>query len=456
MTWNVRYRPLFALQIEHDAWLDLGHSELASLRSELREQRLSEYQLSNHLIIQPTPDCARMMHQHRLRIQENALGITVYAEVTADPNVPNQSIPVRPFEIGSSLRFALSAKNLSFHSAANVALDGRSQDRYYFSNSHEHQEGGALHLTRPVSAFDPSKNYLAGDLAVDQDVNPTILLEAIRDLAPAASPAASDWLQLPVASYQNGSNYAIGAQVFHAGKVFEAVSLGAHPSPPSPQWRELYQPEIRTGVTHADRIVVLGPEISLPITENLTFAKVIVFRADDSLLLSRPLYHESGDPLSAVALSLAAPSGFYRIEAEDAQGTALAGFPLEFYLDAEPSAGSPFALIEIFHQPGSHAFLNPQGHLLSPTFHVRFRKRHTHWRYTFHGDLSTLPPAQLGALVQENPGDVSRYVSPRPLPLTSGAIALARFGDATFLPNPDLSSTTREGDLLFSETYVHL
>jgi hypothetical protein len=144
------------------------------------------------------------------------------------------------------------------------------------------------------------------------------------------------------------------------------------------------------------------------------------------------------------------------LEVEDSIGTALPGFPLEFLLFPSAEAARPFGAIELHDRPGSHALFGPGGRLVDPVFHIRFRKRHTYWRYTFYGDLSDLPPAELGEMLQEDAADPSRYVSAAPLPLTAGLVPLRTFGEKTRLPNPPPGQVRRDGDKLFSDTHLHL
>ncbi len=456
MSWQVRYRLLFSLRIMHDAQLDFGKDEFGSVSQFVRDQRIKKYQISDSISLIPTAECQRLIERHQLRCRPTPFGLDIYASAVPDSNSPEEDLLVRPLESDAVFRFVLEVQNGNFLSAANVSLETALRESFYFSNSHQHREGNELHLTKPVPAFDPIKSYRAGDLVVDDEIAPTILLEATEDLAPAASPALAKWLKLP-APLHEAIAYKISDRIFHAGKVFEAISAGNHPLPPSPAWRELYTPQILTGVTSADRVIVLPRALQLPLAESLTFARVELFQADGALLQTFLLYHETGENLTSLDLDLSdLPVGFYRLEAKDSAGVMLAGFPLEFYL-AEPSVvASPFGVIEIFHQNNSSGFLDATGHLLSPNYYIRFRKRHSHWRYVFHGDISLFPPAQLGDLVQEDPADASRFITTAPLPLTSGSVLLRKFAGSISLPNPELSSATRDGNKIVSETFIHV
>jgi hypothetical protein len=457
MALRTTFAPLFHLRVFHEAKLDLGVVEWAALPSTLRAQRMSAYNLGDDLLILPTRDCLNLLKQHRLKLRHNPFGLTIYAEVIEDPDDPASVISAHPLEDSARLRFSLELANPSFPSAANLPLDGLTGRTLYLSNSHQHSASGELHLTRKLPVFDPAKSYRAGDLVVDNDANPSILLEATENLAPSPSPGNSDWLRLPASPFSAGNDYQIEDQVMHQGILYEAASSGTHPQPPSAEWTEVYRPSPQTGVGAADFVAFLGPGLGFKLSAGVKFAKAKLFDSDNQEIKSFTFYHETGEDLQDLLFDLGEfESGFYRIEAVDSSNAPLTGFPHSFYYDALNAARAPFGLVEIFNQPGTHAIIDGNGHLPAPIFHVRFRKRHTFWRYQFLGDLKGFPPADTGDLEQSDPGDDSKFVSNRPLPLTTGSISLQKFGDILRLPNPDIAAVKPEGSKLYSDNYIHI
>jgi len=457
MALEITYRPLFHLRIQHDAEMDLGPSEFDALSSNLQERRKEHYNIHDFLQITPTPDSHPLMVQHRMRLIQDPEGVTVYTEVREDPDAPGSYLQAFPLPANAKVRLRIDLINVSFPSSSNLPLNRLTERTLYLSNSFEHQEAGELHLTKEIPAFDPTATYELGDLVVDDDTTPTILLEARGSVTPAANPSAEDWLRLPTPVYTNGTEYDIGDQAMEGGVLYEATALGSHPAPPSANWKEVHTPKLRTGVSNADHVEVFYPVIDLPITEELTFAKIKLFDATDAEVKSTNLYHETKENLTAVHLDMDdLEPGFYRLEATDASDTNLSDFPRQFYLESTPLPTPAFGIVEIFNQNGNHALFNGDDQLISPSYNIRFRKRHSIWRYIFHGELKDLPPAELGDLEQEDPADSSRYVTTKALPLTTGSVQLANFGDTIDLPNPEPYSVILENEKIYSQMYIHL
>ena len=455
MAIRTKYAPLLHLRILHDAELDLGAMEWTALSQSLKDQRSNSYNINNYLRITPAPDLSNLMARHRLRLRETPFGATLFAEVTDNPDSSDSHVLAFPFEDDVSIRFYLELTLSVFPTSANLPLDGLAQKTLYLSNKHEHQEQGQLHLTQELPGFDPTKSYQSGDLVVDDDTTPTILLEAKKTLDPAASPGADDWLRLPAALFSGGTSYEIEDRVMHGGILYEAASAGTHPAPPSAEWTEIHTPLIRTGVSADDHVLALGPTMVFPIEEEITFAKATLFDSDDVEVDSFSFFHNTGEQLQTLHFALKnQPAGFYRLEATDADDNTLENFPKNFYLDPALPNPPPFGIIELLNQAGSHSFLNEDGHPLAPTFHIRFRKRHTYWRYQFNGALKDFPPADTGDL-EVDPENATRYLSTEPLPLTSGSVTLKKFGEH-HLPNPDFTVVTPENSSFYSDIFINI
>ena len=441
MSIHIHYRKLCEVRIDHDPSLDLGKVELGELSANLQDQQLANYDIHRILEITPTADTENLMARQRLRLRKTPRGFEIAGSITDADKLE------RPTDAGMTLWFLISPKTPAFAAAANIPLDAPLAEILHFTTRH-----GGLQLTRPIAVFDPAASYRAGDLAVDADP-PTVLLEAERDLAPAAAPAAADWLELPAPRYVNGTDFTTDDRVLAGGNVFVAKSDGPHPAPPAPAWTLASTPDLRNGVSRADRVRALPRSARLPLAPPIAFVRFTIRDADGAVVATGVQHRDPPALLDALEISMQhAPRAIYQIEAADGAGASLPGFPLDFLLLPEISA-KPLGVIEINIGPENPLMFAPDGTLLAPVYQLRFRKRHTFWRYTFHGDLAALPAADPGDLVADG---ADRFVTPAPLPLTGGLVALRKFDGRIPLPNPPVGQLSREGDRLFSDSFIHL
>jgi hypothetical protein len=244
--------------------------------------------------------------------------------------------------------------------------------------------------------------------------------------------------------------------VLHDGAVFAAKTSGTLSAPPAAaNWTKLYDASLRAGVSGADLILGLPRVARFPLVTPRAFVTIAARDRDGQVVFSDLQLRRDDELLTEVQLSLpTAPPGRYTLEAKAPDGTQIAEVPTAFYLHPGAERGVPLAIIELSNPAGALALFDASGHLQSTEYHVRFRHRRAFWRYIFHGDLGSFPPADLGELVQEDPADNSRYITSRPLPLTVGLVALKNFDGKRPLPNPPPSSTRKEGGKLYAESFL--
>lgn len=440
MAIHIHYRKLCEVRIDHDPSLDLGKVEFGELSADLQNLQLADYDIHELLEITPVAETEDLMTRQRLRLRKTPRGFEIAGSVEDDKLE-------RPTETDMSLWFLVFAKTPSFAAPANLPLDAPLGEIAYFTTRH-----GSLHLTIPIPVFDPAATYRAGDLVVDADP-PNVLLEALGDLGLKATPAAADWLDLPAPRYVAGTDFTTGDRVLGGKKVYLAKSDGAHPAPPSAQWTHSATPDLRNGASRADRLRGLPRNAKLALAAPLPFVKFTIKDAGGAVVKSGVQHRDPPALLDSLGISLPQePRGVYRVEVTDGAGIALPGFPLDFLLLPE-IASKPFGVIELQIGPDNALLFGPAGALLAPIYQLRFRKRHTFWRYTFHGNLTALPPADPGDLVADG---ADRFVTAAPLPLTRGVVPLRKFDGKIPLPNPTAGQVLREGGRLFSDTFIRL
>ncbi|MDQ8198963.1 hypothetical protein QEH56_12425 [Pelagicoccus enzymogenes] len=457
MPFEIAYRPLLAAKIEHDYFRDLGNKEFESLPLDLQNRQRSKYQLSDYISILPTSETAALLQRHRCRIHPSSDQLLILASTTEENG---KHRPERPLPDQATLYFTVHLRSTAFLSQANVPEIGQGQG-LFFSNRFEHDSSSRLHLTQPLAVFDAAASYQAGDLVLDSANAPTQLFEAKTKLTPAANPDAAAWLRLPAPPYQNGASYKTGDRILRAGRCYEAKSDGQHPVPPDNAWTELYTPTLNEGVSAADRVNFRPSQftVSLASAPTSTFATATLKHQSNAVAWEKSFFNPHGEALQTLAIDASglAPD-FYTLEVKLGDGSTLPGHPLSFFLLPASLATAPFALIEIQNRAAgsSHALVDAQGHLQSPTFYIRFRKRHAYWRYLFHGDTSDYPPSDTGPLVQEDPQDATRFVTTEPLPLTTAPFSLGSFDDSSItLPAP-AAQVIREADRVVSQTFIHV
>ncbi|MES2922815.1 MAG: hypothetical protein V4819_14775 [Verrucomicrobiota bacterium] len=440
MSIHIHYRSICEVRIDHDPSLDLGKMEFAELATDLQDLQSVDYDIHQLLEISPTAETEDLMVRQRLRLRRTPQGIALAGSAEGD-------MLERPTEPGMSLWLLIFPRVPAFAASANLPQDGSVEEIYHFTSRH-----GGLSLTGEIPVFDPAASYLAGDLVVDADP-PNVLLEAVRDLTPAAVAAPADWLELPAPRFQPGADFLAGDRVLAGGSIFTARTDGAHPAPPSAQWLEVTTPDLRNGASRADRVRALKRHAKLPLVPPLPFVRFTLKDSTGAVVESGVRHCDTPGLLDSLELGLPhAPRGVYRIEVTDGSGVALPGFPQDFLVLPEISM-RPLGVIELQIGPENPLLFGPGGALLAPVYQLRFRKRHSFWRYQFHGDLAALPPAVPGDPLADGP---ARFVTPTPLPLTRGVVALRRFGGKIPLPNPPASQVTREGGRLVSDTFIRI
>jgi hypothetical protein len=455
MSFAIQYRTLCTVHCWHDFALARGTTEFAALSQQMQDQILRDYAIHNWLQIEPTAQTQELLRRHQLRFVPRPTGFLVAGSVKPGAD-PANLILTSTLPDDFALRFTATIIRSSFSWETNAVDQTHRGSILLFTNRSGNNANDELHLTSPLPAFDSAKAYRAGDLVVDSDGAPSVLLETTEDQSPAAAPDLARWTQLPSSRYGAAIAYQAGDRALHSGTVFEAKIAGTLPEPPhAASWRRIYDVALRTGTSSADSLHCLARVTRFaldppPITVNLT-----VRDRAGAVVYSDSQFRRDGQPIHEAVLVLETlPPGRYKLEAADQNGVTIPDLPASFYLHPESVSGVPFAVIELVNPPGPFQLFDAAGSVLAPVYHIRFRHRYAFWRYTFRGDLSDLPPADPGDVIQEDPADNSRYTTRTPLPLNLGTVNLKKFGPNRLLPNPASPTTRRENGKLYADTYL--
>lgn len=454
MSIHIRFRTICAVHLWHDFLLARGSSEFEALAPELQESILAGYSIGDSLRIAPADDTEVFLARHKIQFRPQSTGFALAGAVSESGTEPGRFVPDVPLPSDFVMRFSVEVLRPAFLEEANIPFSRSSL--FLLSNRTGTATNGELHLTRSIAAFDSGRAYQAGDLVVDQAPDPEVLLEAAEDVSATPAPAPGKWVELPAPRFNAAAAYDAGDIVLHGGAVFAAKTSGTLPAPPATaSWTRLYDANLRAGVSGADLLRGLPRVARFPLAVPRAFVTVTVRDRDGQVVFTEVQLRRDDQLLTEVQLSLpTAPPGLYALEAKAPDGTQIPEVPAAFYLHPGAERGVPLAIIELSNPAGSLALFDPAGHVQSTEYHVRFRHKRAFWRYTFHGDLSAFPPADLGELIQEDPADHSRYVTNRPLPLTVGLVPLKNFDGKRPLPNPSPSSTRKEGGKLYAEAFL--
>ena len=318
------------------------------------KKQQERYKVSRDFQIAPTRECKRSLDNHHLIFKRDNFGFFVACKVTSMGD--GTFVPFIQLNESFCLRFAVNLQNQYLTNFSNLSLekDVEKKDHflYYFTNrANNYVPPNALYLSQPVTGFDDSSVYEAGEIIIDSTVpaNPK-MFEAIEDNGPAPF---------------NDENWK---------QIFDDLD-------PLPQF-----------VTKIDR-VVLRPRIFKHNVESvakevLTF---LIYDYDGTHLKTLNFETvEPGTPLVECELKLSdLPSACYSLEVKDNAGNIHPELDLGFYMDDTLFNQGPFALIECFHKPeGSlekYRWLdhNNDNRILAPNYTIHWKNRSTFWRYYY-------------------------------------------------------------------------
>ncbi len=154
------------------------------------------YDISDRLVIVPTPDCQRVLKNLRWVFRPQRRGAMLFAEV--DAVGPGQFQPKIPLDHADRLTFWLFVRDPHFANFTNLALTAARDRIYYFSNLAGNAPAQTLFLTHPLPTYAQDTPYRLGQLVTHGGKT----WEALRDrVATRAAPKAEDWEALPASQY---------------------------------------------------------------------------------------------------------------------------------------------------------------------------------------------------------------------------------------------------------------
>ena len=129
MTFSIKYKPLFKVEILHNFFLDLGLDEFAAMTDSEKLKQLDSYEILSFLNIIPTPETLQKLNGHNLVFKITNDGFTVWSKVTGI----NDDTPFISLNDDLSFTFLVQLKDSTFYNYTNLKLESAGK-LYYFSN----------------------------------------------------------------------------------------------------------------------------------------------------------------------------------------------------------------------------------------------------------------------------------------------------------------------------------
>jgi hypothetical protein len=362
------YKNLFEVKIRHHYFLNKGEKEWDSMTTEERNNQEEKFDVREILDITPTMDCTKLLNAQNCVFRKTASGILV--GIKAKPDSANAG-KFNPFVTltNETFRFAIKLKDYNFLNYTALSLQSDRNKMYVLSNNNINSAGSYPSLSCIPPVFESGKTYMPGDMLSDNAISQTRLYTAL--VKTTANPTGSaDWLTenqgtgTPMSYINLNDNYPV-ANGFFTYTMKEKDSI------------PIVQIKDAAGNTINPKMEILLGDFYILQVDMLKYKEGFYNIKIDS---NNPAYHDE----------------------------------VTFYL--MQGSNSPFAIIEIkvISRQSAYDLIN-QGSLTSPVFEIRFRNRHTYWRYI-------------------SKKFSSPFITEDPLPLT-------RFGNIEVLKPPEPEET---------------
>ncbi|BAY29901.1 hypothetical protein NIES2107_17450 [Nostoc carneum NIES-2107] len=374
------YKRLLNLELWHDYYLG---------QPDPLESLPSNYDISSTLALVPTVECLRSLRNLRWLFRPQPRGGSIFAQVVeVSPNVFKTVLKIdRPLR----LTFWLLVRDRYFANFTNLPLTTTRKQIYYFSNTSGNQ-GQALFLTQPLSAYTANSEYGVGQLVSYAGKT----LEALRYKASASAiPNDSDWDTLP------NSQYVSELDLLPRQGLDRTYNI--------------------TNTNPGDRFRLT----LLDVNQQETYAREVTI----------PDQHTAGNDFAVNLNFVGQIPGRYRL--------LLNGAEVDDFVLFDPLAGKDaFALVEIAVNsnvvPTAFNFLQPNADktlIQTKTYVIRYKNRSTRWRYRYekpHGfTADKLPDFELI--------DAKTYATKKPLGLRLRPDSLLTDGKDNPLPAPGVA-----------------
>lgn len=141
MTFSIKYKPLFKVDILHNYFLNRGVDEFSAMSDSEKSKQLDFYEISSVLNILPTPKTLQILNGHNLVFKTTNDGFQVWCKVTGN----SDNIPFISLDDDLDFTFLIQLKDSIFYNYTNLKLENAGK-LYYFSNRKLATEPGTFSL----------------------------------------------------------------------------------------------------------------------------------------------------------------------------------------------------------------------------------------------------------------------------------------------------------------------
>ncbi len=432
------YKKLFEVKILHHFFLDRGavHYEGMDAREKL-SQNLG-YDVHRFLEIAPTTACQRQLAGYRLIFKKVFNGFLLAAPVSPD----DTGQPFAPPAPQARFSFEIAIKDPFFLNYTALSLRRPRSFVYHFHNlgksTGQFPDLSAVAPEPSAGSGDPGTfAHYPGDLASDNASSPGGVFMALRSTN-NTSTGSADWQEdLPGNPWDSGATYTAGEVVrYGSGSTYglyraTAESTGTDPLDTS-VWEKLGGLPLGY-VNTADALPLSGPFVRYPASRNFSDSSYEITNVFGETVKAGGAGSGLNETGNSIDMRGFAP-GKYTLTVTE-PGTATVVETRSFYLPQPRTGSAPFGIIDIFSAgAGDYDLLSGSGQFNSPAFVLRFKNRHTAWRYINSGSRA-----------------VELETGPNPLTAT-GAIEVPHSGSE--LPNPSAEILRPENEQYFTEIYL--
>jgi hypothetical protein len=386
MAVTITYNMLFEVKILHHFFLNKGETIFDSMSDEDKALIMLNYDVREFFDIYPTPECLKTLNAHNCVFKATSQGIIIGIRAESDDQNPPNFNPFNPFSTDQVFTFVIQLKDMGFMNYTALPLTGNSGKIYVFGNLTSSSPKSYPSIASNPSIYEVDTEYYPGDMLAGDTDNLTTLFTALKK---TTSPVTNtdDWMAETLAdniplSYANKNDQ---HSVVH-GTLLYKVSV----------------PDITPSITVKTASgITISPEINILAGEYRT-VQIDMRRF---------------------------PDGFYTIHFE---------YPdppydddIRFYLFQQRS--NPFGIFNLALQSDNpdYNMIDGNGFLRSPVYELRFRNRHTYWRY--------VGKAFNANSVTENPLPLTRFGV-----ITNVTVKDKDGADVEDLPNPGYAPVKTE------------
>lgn len=166
MTFSIKYRPLFQVNILHQFFLNKGTENYFALSEAEKEKRLISYNISNLLTILPSTKSHQKLAGQNMIFKVSNYGFTIMVKVSES----NESVPFVPISEDLEFTFLLKLLNNTFFNFSDLQFENADK-LFFFSNKRANTEPGIFPLIKKAgSTTIINDNYALSTAGIEQEL----------------------------------------------------------------------------------------------------------------------------------------------------------------------------------------------------------------------------------------------------------------------------------------------